>query len=427
LWKGLMYKKDKLNNGLRIITKRLSNVQSVSLGIWINIGGRYEIAVQKGISHFLEHLLFKGSKKYSCRTIKESIEGVGGALNGFTSEEVTCYLVKIPSKYLVFSLDILSDMVANPCLKPADIQKEKAVILEELKMYRDLPQSYVYELLDELLWPQQPLGAPVIGTVESVGGINRDILKSFQVNHYTPANIVISAAGLLDHGLLVKKVSAIFPSNTGAKLNTFVPAKQCQDKPQLKIFSKDTEQTHMALGFHGLKRDHSLRHAQAILHIILGANMSSRLFNEVREKRGLAYEIGTSLKRFHDTGAFLVHAGIANSKVEDCLGLIFQELGKTKKNLVRLNEFKRAKEFFLGQLSLALEDTMEYMLWMGESVACLDKVYSLEQIVREVNKVSLEDVRQVARQIFNNSMINLALIGPLEKNESNIYNKLNLG
>ena len=422
-----MYKRKKLNNGLRIITKRSSSVQSVSLGIWINIGSRYEVEAQKGISHFLEHLLFKGSKKYSCRAIKESIEGVGGALNGFTSEEHTCYLVKIPHRYLACALDILSDMVINPCLKPADIEKEKAVVLEELKMYRDLPQSYVYELLDELLWPRQALGSPVIGTVETVNKINRNVLKSFQANHYTPANIVISAAGLLDNDFLVKKASSIFSPLKSAKLNVFLKAQQRQDHPQLKIFHKDTEQTHMALGFYALKRDHPLKHAQAILHIILGANMSSRLFNQVREKRGLAYEIGTGLKRYHDTGVFLVHAGIDNRKVPDCLELIFQELGRTKKSYVTKDEFKRAKEFYLGQLSLALEDTMEYMLWMGESVACLDEVYSLEQIIKEVNQVSPEDVKIVARQVFENKIINLSLIGPLEKSEKQIYGKLNLG
>jgi len=422
-----MYKRQKLNNGLRIITKRLGGVQSVSLGVWINIGSRYEPAEQKGISHFLEHLLFKGSKKYPCRLIKESIEGVGGALNGFTSEEHTCYLVKIPHRYLAKALDILSDMVINPSLSPADIDKEKTVVLEELKMYRDLPQSYCLELLDALLWPLQALGSPVIGTVETVNNINRNVLKSFQANHYTPANIVVSAAGLLDYDLLVKEVSAVFSPLKNAKLNTFNQAQQSQDKPQLKIFYKDTEQTHMALGFHALKRDHPLKHIQAILHIILGANMSSRLFNEVREKRGLAYEIGTGIKRYHDTGAFLVHAGIDNHKVLDCLGLIFQELGKTKRSLVTRDEFKRAKEFYLGQLSLALEDTMEYMLWMGESVACLDKVYSLEQIIKEVNKICLEDLRLVARQIFKNEGINLALIGPLAKSQKQIYSKLNLG
>ncbi len=425
--KGSMFRKTKLNNGLRIITKRLSGVGSLSLGIWINIGGRYESVAHKGISHYLEHLLFKGSKKYSCRAIKESIEGVGGALNGFTSEELTCYLVKIPSRYLVKALDILSDMVAAPCLKQEDIKKERTVILEELKMYRDLPQSYVYELLDELLWPHQAIGSPVIGTVESVRNIARDDLSHFQKTHYTPANIVISAAGLIDHNLLVKRVSAIFADKNPGGLNAFTAAIEAQDKQQLNIFHKGTEQTHMALGFHGLKRDHPLRHAQALMHIILGANMSSRLFNEVREKRGLAYEIGTGLKRYHDTGAFLVHAGIDNHKVVPCLELIFKELAKIKNKLVTVDEFRRAKEFYLGQLMLALEDTMEYMLWMGESMACLDKIYTLKDVIEEVNNVRIEDLRKVAQQIFKREKINLALIGPIEKEKKRIYSKLNLG
>jgi predicted Zn-dependent peptidase len=422
-----MYKRIRLNNGLRIVARPLSNLQSVSLGIWINIGSRYEALGQKGISHFLEHLLFKGSKKYSCRQIKESIEGVGGSLNGFTSEEHTCYLVKIPHRYLSSALDVLSDMVINPRLNAADIEKEKTVVLEELKMYRDLPQSYVHELLDELLWPNQALGQPVIGTVETVNSLNRDFLRSFQSSHYTASNMVISAAGALDGDLLAKKVSAIFSPLKNAGLNIYPRARQSQSKPQLKIFHKDTEQTHMALGFHALERDHPLRHAQAILHTVLGANMSSRLFNEVREKRGLAYEIGTGIKRFADTGVFLVHAGIDNRKVPDCLGLIFKELGRTKHELVSRDEFKRAKEFCLGQLSLALEDTMEYMLWMGENVACLDKVYSLEQVMKELNRVRREDVRVLARQIFKEEIINLALIAPLGKNEKQIYGKLDLG
>ena len=422
-----MYRKSKLNNGLRIITKRLSGVESISLGIWINIGGRYEAPYHKGISHFLEHLLFKGSKKFSSSAIKESIEGVGGALNGFTSEELTCYLVKIPSRYLVRSLDVLSDMVANPCLKQTDIKKEKKVILEELKMYRDLPQSYVYELLDELLWPHQAIGLPVIGTVKSVRNINRDTLSYFQKTHYTPANIVVSAAGLVDHNLLVSRVEDIFAARNPGGLNAFTAAKNIQHKQQLRIFHKATEQTHMALGFHALKRDHPLRHAQALLHIILGANMSSRLFNEVREKRGLAYEIGTGLKRYHDTGAFLVHAGIDNHKVIPCLELIFQELNKVKNKLVTIDEFKRAKEFYLGQLMLALDDTMEYMLWMGESMACLDKVYTLDEVIKEVNKVNIEDLLRVAQEVFKREKINLALIGPLGKEKKKIYSKLNLG
>jgi len=420
-----MYKRAKLNNGLRIITRRLERVRSVALGIWINIGSRHEPQDQKGISHVLEHLLFKGSKKYSCRQIKESIEGIGGTLNGFTSEEHTCYLVKVPQAFLAKGLDILSDMVINPLLKSADLEKEKTVILEELKMYRDLPQSYVNELLDELLWPNQPLGSPIIGTVQTVSRITRQDLQAFQACHYTPANIVISAAGSMEHEFLTAKIRQLFVAAPGS-VNTFLPVREAQGAPQLKIFHKATEQTHMALGFHALKRDHHLRHAQTLLHIILGANMSSRLFNEVREKRGLAYEIGTGIKRYHDTGVFLIHAGIDNRKVGDCLQLIFKELAKTRKSLISKGEFKRAKDFYLGQLSLALEDTLEYMLWMGESMACLDKVYSLEEVIKELKRVSCQDCQEVARRIFREEAVNLALIGPLEKQEKEIYRKLSL-
>jgi predicted Zn-dependent peptidase len=419
-----MYKKVRLDNGLKIISHRMPDMQSLALGIWIKVGGRYESEKFKGISHFLEHLLFKGSKRYSCRKIKESIEGVGGSLNGFTSEELTCYLVKIPSRYLDLTLDILSDMVINPSLPGLEIEKEKTVILEEIKMYRDQPQSYVYELLDELLWPGQPLGTPIIGTVGSVSRITREDLKIFKRGFYTPANIVVSAAGGLDSKILERNVAKIFSQQKGRGINTFPDAKETQGRPQLKVLPKDTEQTHMVLGFHSFRRSHPLRHALAMLHIILGANMSSRLFDELREKRGLAYEIGTQLKRFQDTGAFLVHAGIDNQKVLDAVQLILKELKKIKDKLVERGEFRRAKEFYLGQLMLALEDTLDHMLWIGESTATLDKTYSLEEIVKEVNRVKREDVREVAKCIFKEENLNLALIGPIKSSEEKIRNQL---
>jgi predicted Zn-dependent peptidase len=420
-----MYKRNNLANGLRVVTKNIPGVNSLSLGIWLNIGGRYENASNKGISHFLEHLLFKGTRKYSCRKIKESIEGTGGALNGFTSEEFTCYLVKIPYRYWSASLDILSDMVLNPSLKVKDIEKERSVILEELKMYKDLPQSYVYELLDELLWPNQPLGAPIIGTVDSLRNIGRPELAAFQNAHYTPENIVISAVGRLNERLLNKKIKSIFAHRASSGANIFLKTvENTQAKNQLKIVDKDTEQTHMAMGFCSLKREHHLKHAQTLLHIILGANMSSRLFNEVREKRALAYEIATAVKRFSDTGAFLVHAGIDNRKVNDCLGLIFKELSKVKKNGVLKDEFRRAKEFYLGQLLLSLEDTMEHMLMLGESLASMNKIHTLQEMIKEVNRVSLNDLKQVAQLVFQDGKINLALIGPLKNKEKVIFSRL---
>lgn len=401
-------------------------MQSVALGIWIKVGARYEPAEFKGIAHFLEHLLFKGTKNYSCRKIKESIEGVGGSLNGFTSEELTCYMVKIPHAYLDLALNILSDMVINPILPQKEIDKERTVIIEEIKMYKDLPQSYVHELLDALLWPDQALGMPVAGTIDSVNQIKRDSLFSFKERHYTPPNIIISVAGLLDYHKFIAKVTSIFLRLKDRNINTFSQAAEQQLQPQLKLLPKETEQTHMALGFHGFKRDHPLKHALQLLHIVLGANMSSWLFNEVREKAGLAYEIGTQVKYFQDTGAFVVHAGIDNRKVNAAIKLILKELKKSGDRLITAAEFRRAKDFYLGQLMLALEDTFDHMLWIGESTATLDKVYSLKDIIGEVRKIKRQDIQEVARYIFQEKKINLALIGPLKDNEQVIYEQLRL-
>jgi len=422
-----MYKKLKLDNGLRIIAAPMPQRQSAAIGIWIKVGGRYENAANKGTSHFLEHLLFKGSRNYTCRKLKEAIEGVGGALNGFTSEELTCYLVKTPAKHIESALDVLSDMVINPTLPAHEIEKEKTVIIEEIKMYRDQPQSHVYELLDELLWPDQPLGTPIIGTEESVNAITRESLAAFKERHYNVFDIVVSVAGAFDYGRLSKRISRIFSPLKAKEPIDFERVRESQSKPQLKLMHKDTEQTHLALGFHALKRDDPLRHALGLLHVVLGGNMSSRLFNELREDRGLAYEIGTGVKRFYDTGAFLVHAGIDNNNVTEAIRLIINELEQAKIGLVSDDEFKRAKEFYRGQMTLALEDTMDAMLWVGETTAALDKAYTLEELIKEINKVRKEDIRQAARFIFENNKMNLALIGPVKDKEEEIQKQLNLG
>ncbi|MCX5695595.1 MAG: pitrilysin family protein [Candidatus Omnitrophica bacterium] len=422
-----IYKKTRLDNGLKIISHNMPKRESAALGIWINVGGRYEGLRNKGAAHFLEHLLFKGTKNYSCRLLKESIEGIGGSLNGFTSEELTCYLVKVPAARLNTGLNILADMVINPLLFTGDIKKEKTVILEELKMYRDLPQSYVYELLDELLWPKQPLGSPIIGTVESVKSIGRKELLDFKESYYTASNIVVSACGNLDSLKLERSVNKIFSRLPANRLNTFQRVRENQDAPAFKLFHKETEQTHMALGFRSFKREHPLKHALGMLHVILGANMSSRLFDEIREKRGLAYEIGSLVKRFQDTGAFIVHAGIDNKQVLEAIPLILKELKKTRNNLVTAGEFRRAKEFYIGQLRLALEDTLEHMLWIGETTLKLDRTFSLEDIIAEVNRVDRASIREAAAEIFDDKNINLSLIGPLSGIEDKIRKALSVG
>ncbi|MGA2774570.1 MAG: pitrilysin family protein [Candidatus Omnitrophota bacterium] len=419
-----MYKKIKLDNGLRVLSHRMPNMQSVALGIWIKVGGRYEFDKNQGISHFLEHLVFKGTKKYSCRKLKESIEGVGGSLNGFTSEELTCYLVKTPARHLATALDVLADMVINPLIPPVEVEKEKTVILEEIKMYRDQPQSYVYELLDELMWPKQQLGRPVIGTAESVRRINRKELADFKDKYYSASSILVNGVGLFKPDEFNKRVGHLFSRLGHKPMNTFEKAREAQVKPQLKVHNKDTEQTHMALGFHAFKRDHHLRHALAILHIVLGGNMSSRLFEEVREKKGLAYEIGTSLKRFSDTGAFIVHAGIDNGKLIEAVSLILKELRRAKDSVVSDDEFIRAKEFYRGQMMLALEDTMDYMLWLGETSAVLDKEYTFDELMKEVDRVKRKDLKEAAKTIITDNRMSLALISPLKGKEDEIYKLL---
>lgn len=421
-----MYNKATLDNGLKIITHSMEGMQSVSLGIWIKVGGRYEQGDKKGISHLMEHLLFKGSRDYSCSRIKESIEGVGGSLNGFTSEEFTCYLVKLPAEYLDTGLGVLSDMVLRPSLPEEELVKEKQVIIEEIKMYKDLPQAYVHELLDSLLWPKQPLGMAIAGSVESVTATGRDDLLYFHKNYYIPKNIVISAAGKLVNEKFIAGVKKIFSGSNAQDPREFAQAEVIQDKPQLNLFFKETEQTHLSLGFHSFKRDHQLKHALSLLNIILGANMSSRLFNEIREKRGLAYEIGSGIRVFYDTGAFIIKAGIDNFKVLETIKLILSQLQLIINQPVSDDEFQRAKKFSIGQISLAMEDTLNNMLWIGESTSALDRVDSLEKIKQEINAVSIAEINQAARDVFLENRLNLAIIGPLKDSDNRIFNQLKI-
>ena len=421
-----MYNKAVLDNGVRIVSCPMKDKQSLAIGLWINVGSRFEDPKFSGISHFLEHLVFKGTQNYSCQKIKESIEGVGGSINGFTLEEATCYLVKIPARYLDLALNILSDMVINPSLPEEEIERERTVILEEIKMYKDLPQSYVYDILDRLLWPNQPLGRSILGSTEAINRIKRKDLYAYKQHYYTASNIVVSGAGLLEHDRFKDKVRKIFGILENQSINEFFRVKEVQTQPQLELLHKNTEQTHLAIGFHGLKRDHPLKYALSLLHIILGANSSSRLFNEIREKRGLAYEIGTQVKRLNDTGAFIIHAGVDNRKVEETLELIFQELRKVRDKSLNFDEFRRAKEFYLGQLMIALEDTLDQMLWIGESTLTLDKTYTLNQVIKEVKEVKPSDLVEVSRLIFKEEKTNLALIGPLKQKEKTIRSLLKI-
>lgn len=412
-----MHTIDVLNNGVTVVTNPMYHMESVSIGIWIRTGGRYEEKSTNGISHLLEHLLFKGTETRDMKTIKETIEGRGGSFNGFTSEEFTCYLVKVLAKDVGLGIDILSDMVLHPRLDPAEIEKEKNVVIEEINMYKDIPAQHVHEILAEMMWPGHPLGMPLAGSVDSVKSITRDTLVSYKTKYYNPQNMVIAVSGKVEHndvlGITKKFLADVAPLTASA----FSRVGIAQDTPALCVHNKDTEQTHIAFGLHAIDRFNPDRHIMSILNVILGANMSSRLFHIVRDEMALCYEISSGIRRYYDCGAFTVSAGVDHKKLMKAIDVVLLELAKTGREPVTEDELGRAKEYYRGQLLFALEDTMSQMLWLGEKIAAGEKEFEIKNILKAVEKINPEDVMRVAGTLFRDRNLNLAVISPLKSDK----------
>ena len=401
-----------LENNLKVVTVPMRERDSAAVAVWVRTGGRYEPKGISGISHFLEHMLFKGTKRRTTRQIKEEIEGVGGMLNAFTGEEVTCYFAKLLTRHFPKAVDVLSDMTNNATLDSLETAKERTVILEEIKMYMDLPSHYVHDLMGELLWPDQPLGRPVSGTPETVAGITRTQLAGYKRKFYHPKNILVTVSGPVDHIEIVEQVRQCFPQKAHDSSSKFPKAVSRQRGQRTHFVEKKTEQTHFVIGMHGLSRFHRDRYKLGLLNIILGANMSSRLFEEVREKRGLAYEIRSGVGFYHDTGSVTVSAGVEAKKAPQAVRVILRELGKQRRSGVSEGELRRAKDYFMSQLSMALEDTLEHLLWVGER-ALDGELPDREKIQREVESVSRRDLQELSRRLFVNHNLNFALIGPI--------------
>ena len=412
-----MYGITRLDNGIRVVTYNMPRASSAAIGVWVAVGSRYENSLVSGISHFIEHLLFKGTKKRSAGEIKKSIEGKGGSLNGFTGDEFTCYLCKVLAKDLRLGLDVLADMVSDPLLKANDIERERRVICEEIKMYFDLPNYHVNELLNELLWPGQPLGRLISGTVETVSRIKRPDIKRYMERFYIPRNIIVSVCGAITHGDVLKWCRKYLVKKSEEKRIPFQKAKILQAKPRFNFYHQQTKQIHIALGFHSFSRLHPERYALDLLNVVLGANMSSRLFEQVREKRGLAYAIRSEAQKHQDTGAFVINMGVENGKSARALDVVLRELDKTCRTEVSKEELNRAKEFLKGQLLLGLEDSVNYMLWIGEKLLTLKRVPDINEILKKIDSVSSQDLKNVAKKIFTSRHLSLALIGTLTEKE----------
>ncbi len=410
----------RLPNGVRVVSAPLKERKSVSMSIWVHVGGRDEDPAMNGMSHFLEHMVFKGTAKRSANQIKEAVEGVGGSLNAFTAEEYTCFLAKTSHKHFHQVFDVLADMVLNASLREEDVKKERGVILEEIKMTQDQPSELVDELLAGLVWSGHALGRPLAGTLKTVGRFTQKDIENYRNHFYEPSLITVVAAGAIEHGELLKTATSHFSAGKPKNNKKLALFDRTQTKPTVKTFNKSTEQTHLALGIHALPKNHPDEYVLDILSVLLGGNMSSRLFNEVREERGLAYEISSFVRKYQETGAFIVSAGVDNKKTGEAIDVILKELDKTTRESVGSEELTRAKEFYLGQLDLGLESSMSLMLWVGESAVCFDKYRTAEEVIKKVEKITAEDLQRVAGEIFSAHSLNLAVLGPkvdhLEKN-----------
>ncbi len=407
-----------LPSGTGLVLKPMPQAQSVSIGMWVRAGGRYEQPERAGISHFLEHMLFKGTHRRSCETLKRQIEGVGGSLNGFTAEEFTCYTAKVPARSAQLAVGVLADMLLHSKLAEPDVEKEREVILEEIRMYEDSPGQAIHDFFNELLWPDHPLGMLLSGTIDTVRRISRAELLRYWQQMYRPSNLVVTCAGAFDPVRLGRTLQQEFTRPSRGPRLRFQAAPRPRRGPQVRVWNKPTEQTHLCLGMYAIPRTHPDRFALELLHVLLGANMSSRLFREVREKRGLVYEIGSHIKRFADTGAFVIYAGCDTAKLEATVKTIVAELARLRRVRAGRSELRRAKDYYAGQLLMGLDDTMDHMLWMGEQAVTVNRVAEAKVLLDHLEQVTARDLQRVARHLFVTPRLHLAVVGSIAEPET---------
>jgi predicted Zn-dependent peptidase len=404
-----------LPSGLRVITEAMPEVRSVALGYWVGVGSRDEPAELQGSSHFLEHLLFKGTAERNAREIAEVFDAVGGEANAFSEKEFTCLFARVLDKDLPMTMEVLSDMLLNPLLDADDVDSERNVILEELAMLEDTPEDLVHDVLTETIFGDHPLGREIMGTIETVKGITHTSLAEFHRSHYQTPNIVVAAAGNLDHAAVVERVAEGFDSGV------HLPVERLPASPvfpgRVRVLDRPTEQAHIVVGGAGYYSRHPLRFAWGVLDNLLGGGMSSRLFQEIRERRGLAYSVFSYRHMFSETGLYGVYAGVTPGNAIQVLNLITDELDRMLEEGVTNQELERAKGHMRGGVVLALEDPASRMNRLGKSVLVGSELLTLEEILAHVDAVTLEDVVTVIRDLLKPDGRFLALIGPFSDDD----------
>lgn len=407
-------KKTRLDNGLRVVSESVPYVDSVSVGVWIGAGSRDEDSSHRGVSHFLEHMLFKGTERRSARQIADEMDMIGGHLNAFTDKEYTCYYAKVLSEHLDLGLDLLSDMILHSAFENEELELEKNVVLEEIKRHEDTPDDIVHDLFAETLWQKASLGKPVVGNRLTVSSFTQETLRKHLRSSYTPDRVVIAAAGNLDHSEFVDRVASYFGDLNGNSQKNSDGAILSVRKTKLK--TKSIEQVHFCIGTPGYSQHDDRKYAMAIVDSILGGGMSSRLFQEIRENRGLVYAIGSYSASYRDTGLFVIYGGTSPKYLDEVLRLINRECADVRDNNATDIEIERGKNQIRGALVLGQESMSNRMSRLAKSELYFGRIIPLEEIIDSIMKVSREDVDQLAWEMFEDPKLALAAVGPFDKN-----------
>ncbi len=407
------YRLSTLPTGARVVSTELADRPSVTMAIMFKVGSRYESDKEAGISHFLEHMFFKGSARYGgAKEIAEAIEGVGGVLNAATDKELTMYWARVPKTKAKLAIDVLGDMLFEPLLDSAELEKERLVVLEELRMYQDSPQEYVHSLFEQISWPDHPLGRDVGGTEASVRALSRDDLLRYLEEHYLLRNLVVTIAGPVTHDEAIALVQPYLKvRGNGAAPPSFLPSVGNGLKPSVLMKSKKTEQAHVCVGVHAPSYMDRDRHVIDILNCVLGEGMSSRLFLEVREKLGLAYDVHSYVNKMFDTGVLGVYAGTEPRQAARAVGAIVGQLRRLCKEPVQSPELTKAKEFYKGRLLLQMESTNSVATWYGGQEALTGRIEGVDENMAEIDAVTADDLMRIANELFSQAL-QLAVIGP---------------
>jgi predicted Zn-dependent peptidase len=400
---------DTTSRGLRVVSEPMSGVRSVALGIWIGVGSRFETPAQAGVSHFLEHLLFKGTPQYTAEQIAQIFDGFGGEVNAATGRDYTVVYIRVLDEILERGMPVIADMLLRPTF--AELDQERQVVTEEIAMYADDPEDQVHDMLARAIFPDQPLGRPVIGTADVIGSIPKAQIAAYHAHHYRAPNMVVAAAGNIDHDTLVALSDQLLgdlPTGAGPD----APAPAVHSGPRLALVEKPTEQVHLCIGGPGLTRSDARRHAQAVLDTLLGGLMSSRLFQEVREKRGLAYSVGSYTAGYADAGQAVVHLGTREDNLGLCCEIIGNELRRLRDEPIDPPELRRAKDHLKGRLVLGTESPGTRMNRLGRVVVTDSELLTIDEIIDHVEAVTPTDIAELAAEFWQPEGMSVAVVGP---------------